>query len=44
MLFIHFSEGYPMSAPEVRLVTPIRHCNINAHGKVCHAVLDRDWT
>lgn len=25
-------------------MTPIRHCNINQHGRICHSVLDRNWT
>ena len=24
--------------------TPIRHCNINGHGRICHSILDRNWT
>ena len=23
---------------------PTKHCNINAHGRVCHSILDRNWT
>ena len=23
---------------------PIIHCNINCYGKVCHSILDRNWT
>ena len=26
------------------VATPIHHCNINSHGKVCHSVFDRNWT
>eukprot|EP00906_Rhabdomonas_costata_P005557 RCo008312 len=44
LLFAQFGEGYPQKAPEVRFITPIYHCNINADGKVCHSVLDRNWT
>lgn len=34
MLSIFFPARYPSVAPEIRFVTPIRHCNINAHGRV----------
>lgn len=40
---MRFSDNFPHEAPEVRFVTPIRHCNINGHGRVCHSILDRDW-
>lgn len=29
---------------QARFVTPIRHCNVNPYGRVCHSVLGRDWT
>ena len=29
-LYIRFGEKYPLTPPEVRFVTPIYHCNINA--------------
>eukprot|EP00903_Cladosiphon_okamuranus_P014066 g13074.t1 len=44
MLSVFFPSGYPSVAPKVRFVTPIRHCNINSHGRVCHAIFDRSWT
>ena len=28
----------------MRFVTPIKHANVNPHGRICHSVLDRDWT
>jgi len=43
-LFISFPGGFPVYPPEVRLITPIKHCNINQHGRVCHSILDRNWT
>jgi ubiquitin-protein ligase len=33
-----------MSPPEARLITPIYHPNINRHGRICHSILDRNWT
>ncbi|CAM9544050.1 unnamed protein product, partial [Hapterophycus canaliculatus] len=44
MLSIFFPPSYPSVAPKVRFVTPIRHCNVNSHGRVCHAIFDRSWT
>ncbi|EMD32681.1 hypothetical protein CERSUDRAFT_118447, partial [Gelatoporia subvermispora B] len=43
LAYIDFGEEYPQVAPEVRFVTPILHPNINRHGRVCHAALDRSW-
>ncbi|KAL4244045.1 hypothetical protein ABKN59_010555 [Abortiporus biennis] len=43
LAYVDFSEEYPKVAPEVRFITPILHPNINRHGKVCHAALDRSW-
>ncbi|CAM9197615.1 unnamed protein product [Ectocarpus sp. 4 AP-2014] len=44
MLSMFFPPDYPSVAPKVRFITPIRHCNINSHGRVCHALFDRSWT
>jgi len=35
---------YPMSAPKVRMLTPILHPNISKQGRICHSILDRNWT
>jgi ubiquitin-protein ligase len=35
---------YPMFPPKARFVTPIYHPNINRHGRICHSILDRNWT
>lgn len=43
-LWMQFPAEYPAEAPEVRFLTPIHHCNINSHGRVCHSVFDRNWT
>jgi ubiquitin-protein ligase len=37
-------DNYPMSPPEARFITPIYHPNINRHGRICHSILDRNWT
>ena len=44
LLYVRFPGSYPAQPPVVRFVTPIRHCNINSYGKVCHSVLDRNWS
>lgn len=25
-------------------MTPIKHCNVNAYGRICHSLLDRNYT
>ena len=40
----NFPNNYPMSPPEIRFITPIKHCNINSYGRVCHSVLDHEYT
>lgn len=44
IMFIRFPPNYPQVAPEVRFVTPIKHCNINCYGRVCHSIFTRNWT
>ncbi|KAF8464899.1 hypothetical protein BDZ91DRAFT_729114 [Kalaharituber pfeilii] len=44
LLYLDMDQYYPSSAPKARFVTPIIHPNINKHGRVCHSILDRDWT
>jgi hypothetical protein len=44
LCFLKFPADFPSRPPEFKFVTPIRHCNINQHGRVCHSVLDRNWT
>ena len=44
VLFIHADEGYPTFAPKARFITKIKHPNVNAHGRICHSILTRDWT
>ncbi|CAN9388920.1 unnamed protein product [Alternaria sp. RS040] len=31
-------------AGEARFITSIYHPNINRHGRICHSILDRNWT
>ncbi|KAI7773336.1 hypothetical protein LA080_011214 [Diaporthe eres] len=44
LLYLHADEEYPRVAPKARFVTRIRHPNVNAHGRICHSIFDRDWT
>lgn len=44
LLYLDMDNLYPRSAPKARFVTPILHPNINKHGRICHSILDRDWT
>jgi len=44
VLYLHMEEGYPASPPKARFITPIHHPNVNKHGKICHSILDRNWT
>lgn len=40
-LYLQFPSEFPALPPDVRFVTPIRHCNINSQGRVCHSILTR---
>jgi len=44
MMCIEFKNDYPFSPPSIRFHTPISHCNINNYGRVCHSILDRNYT
>ncbi|KAI4677039.1 hypothetical protein J4E81_010999 [Alternaria sp. BMP 2799] len=44
LLYLEMGDRYPMSPPEARFITPIYHPNINRHGRICHSILDRNWT
>lgn len=44
LLYLHADEEYPRLSPKARFVTKIKHPNVNAHGKICHSIFDRDWT
>ena len=43
-LSVVFSSSYPARAPECRFVTPIIHMNVNSNGKICHTLLDANWS
>ena len=44
LLYAKFPTDYPQKAPEIRFITPIYHCNVNGHGKICHSVFDRNYS
>jgi ubiquitin-protein ligase len=44
LLYIEMEADYPMFPPKARFITPIHHPNINRHGRICHSILDRNWT
>ncbi|KAK4552990.1 hypothetical protein LTR86_009914 [Recurvomyces mirabilis] len=44
VLYLHADDTYPIFAPKARFITKIKHPNVNAHGRICHSILDRDWT
>ncbi|KAK8024434.1 hypothetical protein PG993_012500 [Apiospora rasikravindrae] len=44
LLCIHVDEGYPSIAPVSRFITKIWHPNVGMHGRVCHSILDCDWS
>ncbi|KAH9872906.1 hypothetical protein J1614_005301 [Plenodomus biglobosus] len=44
LLYVEVGDKYPMFAPQARFITPIYHPNINRHGRICHSILDRNWT
>ncbi len=43
-MYLHADKGYPTFAPKARFITRIKHPNVNAHGRICHSIFDRDWT
>ncbi|KAK7946998.1 uncharacterized protein PG986_011319 [Apiospora aurea] len=44
LLCVHADEGYPSIAPVARFITKIWHPNVSMHGRVCHSILDCDWS
>lgn len=43
-IYLDMEQDYPAFPPKCRFTTSIYHPNINRHGKVCHSILDRNWT
>ena len=44
LAYIQFPSTYPQICPNIRFVTPIKNCNVNSYGKICHSILDRNYT
>ncbi|CAN0424417.1 unnamed protein product, partial [Lampetra planeri] len=44
LLYVKFMKSYPVTPPEIRFITPIYHCNINSSGRICHNILDRNYS
>lgn len=44
LMYVKFPDQYPFKAPEIRFITPIYHCNMNQQGRICHSVLDRNYS
>ena len=40
---MQFTSDWPLTAPVIRMITPIKHCNINNYGRICHSILDRNY-
>jgi len=43
MLRIWFNGEYPSEPPLIKFITPIKHCNINNYGRICHSILSRNY-
>jgi ubiquitin-protein ligase len=45
LLTLNLTSEYPAKPPTVRFSeqTPIKHVNVNLHGRICHGILGRDW-
>lgn len=43
LLYVQFGTMYPAAPPNIRFVTPIKHCNVNNYGRICHSILDRSY-
>jgi ubiquitin-protein ligase len=43
LAYMQFPKTYPLEPPEIRMVTSIKHCNINGYGRICHSILDRNY-
>jgi ubiquitin-protein ligase len=44
LLYLDLVKEWPTFAPKARFVTPVHHPNVNANGRICHSMFDRNWT
>ena len=44
LLSCRFPLTYPSHPPALRFETPVLHPNVNAHGRVCSALLSSEWS
>ncbi|KAF2789615.1 hypothetical protein K505DRAFT_341133 [Melanomma pulvis-pyrius CBS 109.77] len=44
LMYLEMGDDYPRAPPQGRFITPVYHPNINRHGRICHSILDRNWT
>lgn len=42
-LHIMLPSNYPITAPIVKFITPIKHVNVNTHGDICLDILKNEW-
>lgn len=43
-MYLDMPENFRPIPPKGRFQTQILHPNVNRHGRICHSILDRDWT
>ena len=45
LLYLDFGDEYPLKAPKMRFDSsiPIKHVNVNGHGRICHSIFGRDY-
>ena len=44
LLYVEMGDHFPVRPPTVRFLTPVLHPNVSKHGRICHAVFDREWS
>ena len=42
-LSVEFPATYPDTPPKMRFETPVKHCNVGKHGRICHSIFDANW-